>query len=149
MWLTCVCRNNYGFAQRRINQLLDQEGGCSLEELLTEDDLCLNQCKASHQRLNEFMCQRDALQKLIAYATRMPADPEDHSVAHKFPFVAADVLTASKQIASALIDGGLASEEANTSTEEKPAPVSGDDDDSVQQMVRNSLNETNVSVRSV
>lgn len=54
----------------------------------------------------------------------MPTDPQDHSVAHKFPFVAADVLTASKQIASAIIDGGLPSEEeANTSTEEKHAPV--------------------------
>ena len=46
--LTTNSRNNYGLAQRKINQMLEKDGGCSLEELLDEDENCLNQCKAAN-----------------------------------------------------------------------------------------------------
>ncbi len=79
--------------------MLTQEGSCTLEELLTEDEHCLSQCKAGNAKLIEFMCQRATLQKLIEYATLHPADEKDHDVAHKYPFIATDILTSNKTIA--------------------------------------------------
>ena len=116
--------------------MLDQEGGCTLEELFAEDEHCLNQLKSSNGRLTEFMCQRETLQKLITYATKMPADPEDHTLAHKYPFIAADILTANKTIAKSLVEGGWQS---------KPEPDTQDaeEDDIALRMVSNSLKEAN------
>ena len=116
--------------------MLDQEGGCTLEELFAEDEHCLNQLKSSNARLTEFMCQRETLQKLITYATKMPADPEDHTLAHKYPFIAADILTANKTIAKSLVEGGWQS---------KPEPDTQDaeEDDIALRMVSNSLKEAN------
>lgn len=117
--------------------MLDQEGGVTLEQLLMEDEHCLSQCKAGNQRLTDFMCQRETLQKLIKYATKMPTDPNDHAVAHKFPFVAADILTSSKLIATSLVEGGS----------QVKADDSNDDDDAQDdiglRMVSDSLKETN------
>jgi len=91
-------RNNYGLAQRKINQMLEKEGGCTLEELLLDDENCINQCKAANTKLIEFLCQRTTLQKLIQYATLRPTDPDNHDTAHKFPFVATDILCSNKTI---------------------------------------------------
>ena len=93
------CRNQYGLAQRKINQLLTQDGGCTLDELLAEEEHCVNQCRAANPKLIEFMCQRSTLQKLIHYATQVPEDPDNHELAHRYPFVAADILTSSKTLA--------------------------------------------------
>ena len=68
------------------------------------------------------MCQRATLQKLIEYATLHPSDESDHDVAHKYPFVAADILTSSKTIAQALTEGGWA-----IKTEEDEHDESGED----------------------
>ena len=68
------------------------------------------------------MCQRATLQKLIEYATLYPQDPADHDSSHKFPFVASDILTSSKTIAQALIEGGWAIK----SEEEEEAESEGD-----------------------
>lgn len=86
--------------------MLEKDGGCTLEELLDEDENCLNQCKAANQKLTEFMCQRSTLQKLVAFATMMPSDVESHAIAHQYPFAAADILCSSKTISQALIEGG-------------------------------------------
>jgi hypothetical protein len=86
--------------------MLEQEGGCTLEELLAEDEHCVGQCKAANYKLTEFMSKRETLQKLIQYATMTPSDVESHEIAHKFPFVAADILTSSKTISQALMEGG-------------------------------------------
>jgi hypothetical protein len=86
--------------------MLEQEGGCTLEELLCEDEHCVNQCKAANYKLTEFMSQKTTLQKLIEYATLTPSDPDSHEIAHKFPFVATEILTSSKTISQALIEGG-------------------------------------------
>jgi hypothetical protein len=77
--------------------MLEQEGGCTLEDLLNEDEHCLQQCKAANPKLTDMLCQRSTLTKLIQYATLTPTDT-NHNVAHKFPFVACDILCASKTI---------------------------------------------------
>lgn len=67
------------------------------------------------------MCQRATLQKLIQYATQIPSIPDSHDNAHKFPFVATDILTSSKTIAQALIEGGWSTkiDDGEESGEEK------------------------------
>ena len=130
-------------AQRKINQMLDQEGGCTLEELLAEDEHCLNQLKSANARLTEFMCQRETLQKLIAYATKMPADCADHSIAHKYPFIAAEILTASKTIASSLVEGGWQSKAEESDTQQDAGAAEEEDDDIALRMVSSSLKEVN------
>jgi len=49
--------------------MLEKEGGCTIEELLQEDEVTLSQVKQNNAKLIEFLCQRTTLQKLIAYAT--------------------------------------------------------------------------------
>jgi len=101
---------------RKINQLLEQEGGCTLEQLLAEDDFCVQQCKQSHPKLMDFICQKANLQQLVKFATLRPED-ETHEVAHKYPFVAMEILCSSKQVAQALCEGGWNSK-ADDATEE-------------------------------
>ena len=130
--------------------MLTADGGCTLEELLAEDEHCLNQCKAANPKLIEFMCQRSTLQKLVEYATLHPTDENNHDVAHKYPFVAADILTQSKQIATALIEGGWAikveEEEHEESGEDKKSEQDFEDSHQAEnKMVQNILNNTNVS----
>jgi hypothetical protein len=123
---------------RKINQLLEQEGGCTLEQLLAEDDFCVQQCKQSHPKLMDFICQKANLQQLVKYATLMPED-ESHEVAHKYPFVAMEILCSSKQVSQALCEGGWNSK-ADNETEE--------DDDSMtseNKMVRDILASRNES----
>lgn len=122
---------------RKINQLLERDGGCSLEELLAEDDFCVQQCKQSNPKLMIFMCQKQNLEQLIKYATLTPTD-DSHTVAHKYPFVAMEILCSCKQIAQAMCEGGWP---------EKPEEQDDDDDDSENKMVRDILgNSKNVSV---
>ena len=130
--------------------MLTQEGGCTLEDLLEEDEHCLNQCKAANTKLIEFMCQRQTLQKLLQYATLHPTDENNHDVAHKFPFVASDILTSNKQISQALTEGGWAikteEEEHEESGEDKKSDQDFEDSNQAEnKMVQNILNTTNVS----
>jgi hypothetical protein len=76
--------------------MLEQEGGCTLEELLCEDEHTVSQVKANNPRLTEFLCTRSTLQKLIEYSTQTPLDEDSHDISRKFPFVASDILTQSK-----------------------------------------------------
>ena len=76
-------RNQYGLSQRKINALLSQEGGATLEEFLLEDEHTTNQCRAANAKLMEFMCQKEQLVKLIQYATRVPTNPNNHDQSHK------------------------------------------------------------------
>ena len=62
-----------------------------------------------------------------------PADANSHDIAHKFPFVAADILTSSKTISQALIEGGWM-------TKEEEAEDSGDDKKSSEQDAEDSSN---------
>lgn len=115
--------------------MLEQEGGCTLEELLAEDEFTLQQCKASNPKLTEFLCQRTNLEELIRYATLTPKD-ESHDVAHKYPFVAADILCASKTIVQAMTEGGWSTNN----------PEEDDDSDlNENNMVRDILTACNVS----
>ena len=137
-------RNNYGLAQRQINQLLDQEGGCTVEELL-EQEFTVSQCRNENQRLIEFLSQKTTLQKLIKYATMRPEDCESHDIAHKFPFAAAEILTSSKTLSTSLIEGGtLPKPDDEESGDEKKSQE--DAEEGMTKIVRDSLNETNVSV---
>lgn len=128
--------------------MLEQDGGCSLEELLIEDEHCTNQCKAANPKLTDFLCQRATLQKLIQYATLPPKDMKSHDVGHKFPFVAAEILTSSKTISQALIEGGwyIKPEEEDSGDDKK-----SESEDSLQnenRMVRDILSTSSVSLKS-
>ena len=83
-----------------------------------EDEHVVNQCRASNPKLIEFICQRETLEKLIEYATVRPSDEDDHNRCHKYPFVAADVLTSCKAIAQAVTEGGWAPKKPEDSDEE-------------------------------
>ena len=48
-------------AARKINQLLSQEEQCSIEELLLEEEGCVNMCRAATPKLIEFVCDKDVL----------------------------------------------------------------------------------------
>jgi hypothetical protein len=98
-------RNTYGMSARKINNLLDQEGGCTLEQLLTEDEFVIQQAKQANTKLIDFLTQKNNLRQLIEYSTLKPSD-ESHEVAHKFPFVAQEILCSCKSIATAIIAGG-------------------------------------------
>jgi hypothetical protein len=121
--------------------MLEQEGGCTLEELLCEDEHTVSQVKAANPKLTEYLCQRSTLQKLIEYATQTPSDPDSHEISKKFPFVAADILSQSKTVAQALLEGGWAvkAEEEEESGDDKKS-----DDDCENKMVRDILNNSNV-----
>jgi len=76
-----------------------------------------------------------------------PEDCDSHEIAHKFPFVAAEILTCSKTVSQALIDGGALVKEDEGSDDDKKSQEDGADD--VNKIVRDSLNETNVSNNNV
>ena len=62
----------------KINQLLNQEEGCTIEELLLEEDKLVVLCRGgSIPKLIEFICQRQTLQKLIQYAVQYPRNPNN------------------------------------------------------------------------
>ena len=90
---------------RKINQLLEQVGGCTLEQLLAEDESVVQQCKQSNPKLLDYMLQKPNLTKLVEYATMVP-ESDYHEIAHKFPFAAMEILTSCKQMAQAVCDGG-------------------------------------------
>lgn len=119
--------------------MLEQDGGCSLEELLLEDEHTINQCKSSNPKLSDFLCQKATLQKLITYATLPPQDTESHDIGHKFPFVAAEILTSSKTITQALIEGGWATADGDESDKKSES------EDSENKLVRDILAANNKS----
>jgi len=72
--LNCIYRGNL-----KINQLLNQEEGCTIEELLLEEEKLVVLCRGgSIPKLIEFICQRQTLQKLIQYSVQYPRNPNNH-----------------------------------------------------------------------
>jgi len=68
----------------KINQLLNQENGCTIEELLQEEEKLVVLCRGgSIPKLIEFVCQRATLEKLIAYSVQIPRNPSNHDQTHK------------------------------------------------------------------
>jgi len=68
----------------KINQLLNQEEGCTIEELLLEEEKLVVLCRGgSIPKLIEFICQRQTLQKLIQYSVQNPRNPNNHDQTHK------------------------------------------------------------------
>ena len=123
MFVFC-CRGNV-----KINQILNQEEGCTIEELLLEEEKLVVLCRGgSIPKLIEFVCQRSTLQKLISYAVQHPKNPNNHDQTHKFPFFAADVLASNAMILQAILEGGWKNEKEEEKAEEK-APSAGSDDD--------------------
>ena len=47
-----------------------------LEELLSEEET-ISECKSQNQKLLDFLCTKENLQKLLSYATQMPEDAEN------------------------------------------------------------------------
>ena len=57
----------------KINQLLNQEEGCTIEELLLEEERLVVLCRGgSIPKLIEFVCQKSTLEKLIQYSVQYP-----------------------------------------------------------------------------
>lgn len=98
--------------------MLSQEEGCTIEDLLLEEDRLVSLCRGSSMpKLIEFVCQRPTLQKLIQYAVQYPKNQNNHDQTHKFPFFAADVLASNAVILKALIEGGWQNEKEETEEE--------------------------------
>jgi hypothetical protein len=93
------------------------------------------------------MCQRKTLQKLVRYATQIPVDADDHDIAHKYPFVAADILSSSKTITQALVEGGweLRAEELE---EEDTKDENTFEESNENKMVQSILSNTSVSTKN-
>ena len=68
---------------RKINQILSQEESCTIEDLLLEEEGCVNMCRAATPKLIEFVCEKETLQKLIAYSCAAPKNPNNHDQTHK------------------------------------------------------------------
>ena len=58
----------FGLSQKKIVQLLNKEEGCTLEELLAEEET-VSECKNQNSKLLDFLCTKENLSKLIEYAT--------------------------------------------------------------------------------
>lgn len=73
----------FGLSQKKITGILNKEGSTNkLEELLAEEET-ISECKAQNQKLLDFLCKRENLQKLIRYATKLPEDPDSKDQAFK------------------------------------------------------------------
>lgn len=63
---------------------MNQEEGCTIEELLMEEDRMVVVCRGgSMPKLTEFVCERTTLTKLIGYAVQSPKNPNNHDQTHK------------------------------------------------------------------
>ena len=133
-------RNTYGMSARKINNLLDQEGGCTLEQLLAEDESCIQQAKQANAKLIEFLTQKPNLRQLIEYATLQPKD-DSHETAHKFPFVAQEILCSCKNIATAILAGGY-----DEQTQEPEDEDEGAEHPFVRDMIDHNNKQVKVSV---
>lgn len=72
-----------GVAYRKIHSLLSQEDGCTIEDLLLEEESTVCLCRADNAKLIEFICQKETLQKLIRYATKVPENQADRDATYK------------------------------------------------------------------
>ena len=100
----------FGLGQKKINNILNQsqdegsDGGLSkLEQLLSEEET-IQECKSQNQRLIDFLSRKENLSQLIRFATRIPEDPHNRTIANKYPFVAAEILSNSAKLADAFIE---------------------------------------------
>lgn len=66
----------------RISNMLDREGGPTVEDLLADDDI-LNEVKTGNQRLNEYLCTKQNLSKLIEFITLTPRDPNNKQLTYR------------------------------------------------------------------
>lgn len=73
---------------------------------MQEDEGLVTQCRSQNQKLIEFMTRKENLVQLIKYATQLPENPDNHTEAHKYPFMAIDILTSSIRMAKAIAEGG-------------------------------------------
>ena len=67
------------------------------------------------------MTRKENLAQLVKYATQLPENPDNHAEAHKYPFMAIDILTSSIRMAKAISEGGYSVE---------PEPEEPENDDS-------------------
>jgi serine/threonine-protein phosphatase 6 regulatory subunit 3 len=74
--------NAYGIGESKIQQILEKEGGCSLEDLLLENEVVM-ECKNSNQKLLDYLCKPENLQDLIKYTILYPVDPENKNATHR------------------------------------------------------------------
>lgn len=73
--------------------LLETEG-LTIEKLLDQDDITIDiKSNYTNDSLIKFMTKAN-LRKLFNYATKMPANPSNEQESYKFPFVAAEILSA-------------------------------------------------------
>lgn len=64
----CLRNQVTNASARKINQMLNQEEPCTIEDLLEEEEGCISMCRAATPKLIEFVCDKEVLAKLIAYA---------------------------------------------------------------------------------
>ena len=69
---------------RKIHQILNQEGGNTVDDLLAEEEVIVNAFKSNNiPKLTAFMCERENLLKLIQYAVKFPQNTDSHEKTYK------------------------------------------------------------------
>jgi len=73
-----------------VDTLLGKEGGCTLAELLAEDDL-IQECKSLNTKLVEYLAQPDVTRQLVRYLVDEPPADTTEELKFKFPYLAYEI----------------------------------------------------------
>ena len=68
--------------QKKIQNLLNKEGGVTLEELLAEDET-VSETKNSNQNLITFLTKEENMERLIKFVIEDPSDPTNKNESYK------------------------------------------------------------------
>lgn len=80
-----------GFHPRSPIESLVENDGCTIQEILDEDDV-LQECKSHNEKLIEFLSRKENIVSLIDYITVLPSESDDDSRIHKYPFLSCEIL---------------------------------------------------------
>ena len=105
--------------EKRFKEL-QEHADFSLETVLSESDMITSLCRYNNHSALAFLSRPQTLRQMLEYAICRPRH-DSHLVAHQYPFVCCELLTANSSLARALIQGGRSQTEDTTEpTDNKP-----------------------------
>ncbi|XP_029650351.1 serine/threonine-protein phosphatase 6 regulatory subunit 3 isoform X3 [Octopus sinensis] len=81
----------FNLASTHIDSLLEKED-VTLQELLDEDDI-LQECKARHKKLIDFLIRPDNLREMVNMVTEEPSEDIEEKQRYRYPNTCCEVLT--------------------------------------------------------
>lgn len=81
----------FNLASTHIDSLLEKED-VTLQELLDEDDI-LQECKARHKKLIDFLIRPDNLREMVNMVTEEPSEEIEEKQRYRYPNTCCEVLT--------------------------------------------------------